>query len=89
MEPRMGDLESWINANFGKLNLNWIININQITNPPQFGFLVFLVSMETEKFQIIYPSKVWSSGLLNESPMCSFTLPDIFYLYLKNRWVYG
>ena len=35
-EPRMGDLESWINANFGKLNLNLIININHITNPPQF-----------------------------------------------------
>ena len=32
----------------------------------------------TEKFQITDPPKVWVSGLPHESPMCSFTLPDIF-----------
>ena len=39
-----------------------------------------------EKFQITDPPppKVWVSGLPHESPMCSFTLPDI----LNNSNIY-
>ena len=56
------------------------------TPPPKFGSPVFQVSMEMEyqhwplsTFQHLCVAilKTFMRGLPNESPMCSFTLPDI------------
>ena len=47
---------------------------------------IFVNIDRMEKFQISDPYKVWVSSLPHESPMCSFTLPDIlFYCWQVNK----